>query len=73
MSQQPGSNVRSGAGKRAISNERQQRVMSFLIPHRSRRHGMTLTELLVVISIIVLVAGAFVPMLQPLTRGRRVR
>ncbi|MCA9151401.1 MAG: prepilin-type N-terminal cleavage/methylation domain-containing protein [Planctomycetales bacterium] len=41
--------------------------------HDHRRRGMTLIELLVVISIIVLVAGAFVPMLQPLTRGRRVR
>ncbi|MCP4194085.1 MAG: prepilin-type N-terminal cleavage/methylation domain-containing protein [Planctomycetaceae bacterium] len=37
------------------------------------RRGLTLTELLVVVSIMVIVAGALVPMVQPLLKGRNPR
>jgi prepilin-type N-terminal cleavage/methylation domain-containing protein len=38
-----------------------------------RRRGVTLTELLVVVSIVVLLAGALVPVMQPVLRGQKVR
>lgn len=44
----------------------------FEITHRPRR-GVTLTELLVVVSIVVLLAGALVPVVQPVLRGQKVR
>jgi prepilin-type N-terminal cleavage/methylation domain-containing protein len=37
------------------------------------RRGMTLTELLVVVSIVVLLSASLVPMVQPVLRGQRVR
>lgn len=37
------------------------------------RRGLTLTELLVVISIVVLLAAVVLPMMQPVLRGREVR
>lgn len=37
------------------------------------RKGLTLTELLVVVSIIVIVAGALVPLVQPVLKGRNTR
>ena len=38
-----------------------------------QRTGITLTELLVVVSIVVLLSSALIPLLQPVMRGQRVR
>lgn len=38
-----------------------------------KRSGLTLTELLVVVSIMVVVAGALVPLVQPIMKGRNTR
>ena len=38
-----------------------------------KRNGLTLTELLVVVSIMVVVAGALVPLVQPIMKGRNTR
>lgn len=40
---------------------------------RRTRRGLTLTELLVVVSIVVLLAAVLLPMIQPIMRGRKVR
>jgi prepilin-type N-terminal cleavage/methylation domain-containing protein len=37
------------------------------------RHGMTLTELLVVVSIVVILAGVLVPLMQPVLKGQNTR
>lgn len=40
---------------------------------RQRQSGLTLTELLVVVAIVVITAGVLVPMLQPVLEGQSVR
>jgi type II secretory pathway pseudopilin PulG len=47
--------------------------MTYSQKHRRRFSGLTLTELLVVISIMVLVAGVMVPMMQPILKGQNQR
>lgn len=41
--------------------------------HFKLRRGVTLTELLVVVAIMVVVAAAFVPLVQPILRGQNTR
>ncbi len=39
----------------------------------ARRRGLTLTELLVVVSIVILLAGILVPLMQPILQGQNTR
>ena len=41
--------------------------------HNGRRDGLTLTELLIVISIVVVLAGVVIPLIQPNLQGRDIR